>query len=180
MGALPKRDYWPTGDWVESSPQAQGMDADVVSRLQAYGHNSTPNIHGIVLIRHGYLVWEQYHHGFHRDSLHSVNPVTKSVVSALVGVALRKGLIDSLDRRLVDLLPDYAALLNDLAKQAITLRHLLCMTSGFPRLPIEEFPRSTHLLRDALARWHTRPARYFSMTTRAPTRCPRYWRAAPG
>jgi CubicO group peptidase (beta-lactamase class C family) len=152
MGAVRERNYWPTGDWVASSPHAQGMDADALSRLQAYGQDSTPNIHGIAVIRHGYLVWEQYHHGFHRDSLHSVNSVTKSVVSALVGIALHEGLIDNLDRHLVDLLPDDAILLDDLAKQAITLRHLLCMTSGFPRLPIEEFPHRAHLLRDALTR----------------------------
>jgi hypothetical protein len=58
MAALPERDYWPTGDWGESSPHAQGMDADMLSRLQAYGLAGTPNIHGIAVIRHGYLVWE--------------------------------------------------------------------------------------------------------------------------
>ena len=152
MGTLRVRDYWPTDGWVEASPHAQGMDADVLSALLDYGQDSTPTIHGLAVIRHGYLVWEQYYQGFHRDSLHSVNSVTKSVVSALVGAALHAGLIDSPDRRLVDLLPEHVGLLNDPAKQAITLRHLLTMTSGYPQLPIEEFPRRTHLVQDALAR----------------------------
>ncbi len=77
---------------VESSPHDQGMDADVLARLQAYGHDSTPSIHAIAVIRHGYLVWEQYHQGFHRDSLHSVNSVTKSIVSALRGCCPPRGI----------------------------------------------------------------------------------------
>ncbi len=133
-------------------PCAQGMDPDLLSRLQAYGDESTPTVHGIAVIRHGYLVWEHYHHGFHRGSYHSVNSITKSVVSALVGIALREGLIDSIDRRLVELLPEYADILAAPLKQAITLRHLLSMTSGFPRLPIEDFPHRDHLVEAALAR----------------------------
>ncbi len=70
-----------------------------------------------------------------------------------MGVALREGLIDSLDRRPGRSSPQLCVtLLNVPGKQAITLQHLLCMTSGFPRLTIEEFPRRTHIVRDALAR----------------------------
>ncbi len=147
-----RRDYWPTNGWEESSPLAQGMDPDRLSQLQVYGDTGTPSIHGIVVLRHGYIVWERYHHGFHRGSYHSINSVTKSVVSALVGIALRERLIADLDQPLVEFFPDDAGLLDDPGKQAITVRHLLSMTSGLPRVPIEEFPRHSHLVEAALAR----------------------------
>ncbi len=152
MGAQARADYWPTDGWEEASPRACGMDPDLLYRLRAYGDESAPAVHGIAVVRHGYLVWEHYHHGFHHGSYHSVNSVTKSVLSALVGVALREGLLDSLDRRVADLLPAYASLLDDPGKRALTLRHLLRMAGGFPPMPIEEFPRLERPVEAALAR----------------------------
>lgn len=63
--------------------------------------------------------------------------VAKCVLSALVGIALEKGIVKSLDSRLGDCLP---AVPPD--KFEITLRHLLTMTSGMPFTDkIPEMPR---------------------------------------
>jgi len=83
-------------------------------------------------VRHGVLIFERYYRGFTPDSYFTVNSVTKSVLSALVGIALRDGLIDSLDRPLASLLP---AAREHAEKGAITLRQILSMTSGLPYGP---------------------------------------------
>jgi CubicO group peptidase (beta-lactamase class C family) len=57
--------------------------------------------------------------------------VTKSFTSALTGIALREGLLRSLDQKLSELLPEYFNARSDARKRDITLRHLLTMTAGF-------------------------------------------------
>jgi len=69
------------------------------------------------------------------DALH-VWSVTKSVTSALIGIALDEQIIGSLDETLDELLPDYRRFMTREEKQ-ITLRQLMDMTAGFP--PDEPF-----------------------------------------
>jgi CubicO group peptidase (beta-lactamase class C family) len=64
-----------------------------------------------------------------RDSLHDVRSVTKSVVSALTGLALADGAIKSLDQPVVEWFPEYPEL-NTADRRRLTLRHVLGMTSG--------------------------------------------------
>ena len=64
------------------------------------------------------------------DALH-VWSVTKSVVSALIGIAIAEQIIPSLDATLVELLPRYQKFLTA-EEKGITLRQLMTMTAGFP------------------------------------------------
>ncbi len=90
------------------------------------------NIDSIIIVRHGRLVLEEYFCDFYgRDYEHNVTTVTKSVVSALTGIALELGFINSLDEPVYSFFPGYEK--NEhwsQAKNRITLRHLLTMTSG--------------------------------------------------
>ena len=83
----------------------------------------------LLVARNGRLVVEEYFGGARANTLHDVRSVTKSVVSALTGIALERGDIRSLDDPVSDylgsLVPDL-----DPDKGAITIRHLLTMTSG--------------------------------------------------
>lgn len=56
--------------------------------------------------------------------------MTKSLSSALVGIALKKGLIKSLDTRVADYFPEYQDVIRDDRMKAITIRHILTMSSG--------------------------------------------------
>src|SRR5712691_4178135 len=98
-------DYWPTHEWRVSSPEAQGMDSTVLARMHAFGLDTDPPANGFVVVRHGYIVYEEYFHGFDRDSYQSVNSVTKSVLSMLVGIALGEGLLRSVDQPLAEFFP---------------------------------------------------------------------------
>jgi CubicO group peptidase (beta-lactamase class C family) len=126
-----QRDYWPTNDWKQANPQDMSMDADRLARMHAHLHENVPGLHGLLIVRHGYLVFEEYYQGFHRGSYSSISSATKSVVSQLVGVALAQGLLSRLDQPMLDFFPEYAALEPDPRKHAITLRHLLCLQTGF-------------------------------------------------
>ncbi len=114
--------------WPVSSPEEQGMDsarlAAMLKQIQADGRN----IHSILIARHGTLVLEAYFHPFNRETPHNLYSCTKSVTSALMGIALDKGLVPGIDAPVHTLFPD--VVLDSPEKEAITLRHLLTMSSG--------------------------------------------------
>src|SRR5262245_13991019 len=47
-----------------------------------------PEIHGVLIARHGKLALEEYFHGFHRDALHDTRSASKSLASVLAGAAI--------------------------------------------------------------------------------------------
>lgn len=105
--------------------------------------NAYPNIHSVLLMQDNILVYEQYWNGIdhnrstnftgptvhHRDSLHDIRSITKSITSAAVMISFEKGMIESLDQRLFDFFPEFSHYA-DGKKTQITIRHLLTMTSG--------------------------------------------------
>jgi CubicO group peptidase (beta-lactamase class C family) len=133
-----RRDYWPTNDWRRAEPRDMGMNADRLAQMHAHINENVPGLLGLLIVRHGYLVFEEYYHGFHRDSYNSISSATKSVISQLVGVALAQGLLTDLDQPVLDFFPEYAAKEGDPRKRAITLRHLLSLQTGFStKIPSE-------------------------------------------
>ena len=63
------------------------------------------------------------------DGRSNIRSAAKSIVALLIGIALRDGLISSLDQTLGDLLPDEFTPSIDSTKRDISLRHLLTMTT---------------------------------------------------
>jgi CubicO group peptidase (beta-lactamase class C family) len=55
----------------------------------------------------GFLVYEKYYNGTTADELQSMHSATKSVTSALIGVALHQGYILSLDNKVMDYYKEY-------------------------------------------------------------------------
>ncbi len=122
--------YWPTETWRTSTPEQQGMDsARLVEMLDHIQERGYP-LHGIAIVRNGYLVMETYFYPFRAEDRHYIASCTKSFVSALIGIALAQGDIDSIDHNLLDFFPDRTVANRDTQKQAITLEHLLTMSSG--------------------------------------------------
>jgi CubicO group peptidase (beta-lactamase class C family) len=83
------------------------------------------------VIRHGYLVFERYYRGFGPEDAQDTQSVTKSVISALVGIALEHGYLQSLDQKAVGFFPEAERMVRDERIYTITLRHLLTMSAGF-------------------------------------------------
>jgi CubicO group peptidase (beta-lactamase class C family) len=136
MMAYPQRSYWPIGDWQEVDAQRIGIDSAHLAEMEVYIAERLPGLHGLLIVRHGYLAFERYYQGFHRGSYHSISSATKSVISILIGVALAQGLLTDLDQPVLDFFPEFAVGEQDSRKYALTLRHLLRMQTGFAR----EFP----------------------------------------
>jgi CubicO group peptidase (beta-lactamase class C family) len=138
-----------TGDgWQTTSLADVGVDENVISEaINRINYKLFQNVHGILIVKGGKLVFEEYFSGqdlditrrelplvsktFDRNTLHYQASVTKSVTSALFGIARDKDLINSVDDPLFSYLPEYADL-KTAEKEKITLAHTLAMASGIP------------------------------------------------
>lgn len=132
-------------EWLESSPQEQGFNAQLLknAKIEAAHHEF---ILSLLVARHGSLVLELYQGDFSGQfTPFDIRSVTKSFVSALVGIALREGMLTSLDQRAFDFLQDYITPGMDRRKFDITIRHLLTMSAGFDHetSPTGQIPDNT-------------------------------------
>ncbi len=125
-------DYWPTAGWQSSAPEAQGMDSSLLAQMLEEITTNQTQIHSILVIRNGYLVTEAYFHPYVQDTKVHVQSVTKSVIGALVGIAVEKGAIKNEKSSVLSYFPDRMYANPSQNKNSILLEHLLSMSSGFP------------------------------------------------
>ncbi len=128
-------DYWPTQGWRTADPEDHGINMIHINAMEDYiadiGWGFA--LRSALIIRNGYLVYENYFGYPERmNETQNIYSCTKSVTSILVGNAIAEGHIANVDELLIDLLPNRVIDNLDEWKQAITLEHLLTMTSGLP------------------------------------------------
>ena len=110
------------------------------------------NVTGIVVQKNGIKVYENYFNGYTADNAVHVYSVTKSVFSVLIGIAIDKGYIKSLDQRVLDFFPDYIVETGEKTIQGVTIINLLTMTAPYKYKtePYEKFFASQNPIQDAL------------------------------
>jgi CubicO group peptidase (beta-lactamase class C family) len=117
-------------NWQESDPRDQGVDPAIIDTALSAGH-ALPFLHALLVVKDGVLIGEQYYGGAEPTDANTVMSVSKSFLSAIVGLAQREGYLH-VDQPIMDFFPDYSGGL-DSRKFRITIRQLLTMTAGFPR-----------------------------------------------
>lgn len=161
--------------WKTVNANSVGVDSDQLASLTK-SIRAWPElgVHAILIERSGGLIYEEYFDGFDEkwgqplgrvtmtpESKHDLRSVTKSVVSALVGIAHGEGAIKSLDEPVIRWFPEYPEL-DTPERRRVTLLQVLSMTSGFewneevpyndPRNDEIRMTRDTQPLRYALSR----------------------------
>jgi CubicO group peptidase (beta-lactamase class C family) len=120
----------PLAHWRDSTTEEQRLDAAAFAAVDRDIEARLGDIMSVVVVLQGRTAY-QYHRDGQPETLRDTQSVAKSALVALVGTALRQGLIPSLDAPVVELVPEWRALNADPRAQAITLRQLLSMTAGF-------------------------------------------------
>jgi CubicO group peptidase (beta-lactamase class C family) len=143
-------EYWPTDGWRSTTPEEQGMDSEKLSQMVEHIQQEKLDLHSLLIIRNGYLVNELYVYPFSAEQAHEIMSVTKSTISALVGIAIQKGYIKDVQQPLFSLLSDQEVANLDEKKKAITLEDLLTMTSG---LDCHENPAPGEAFMQASQNW---------------------------
>ena len=126
-------DYTPLAgdDWKVSTPAEQDLDSALVSELYRNA-SGLETIYGLLIIKNGHLIAEAYFNEGAPEKEALVQSVSKSYVSALVGIALEQGCLSSLDQKMMDFFPELTDQIADPRKAQITIRDLLQMRSGYP------------------------------------------------
>ena len=118
--------HFAPGDRDRIPATVEYSDGGVVKRVALNELLHTTGTHAFIVVRDNQVLSEDYFNGFARDSLCTAWSLSKSVTSALVGIAIAEGYIKGLDDPIVNYLPE----LKDQGLGAITIRNLLTMRSG--------------------------------------------------
>ncbi len=158
---------WPLKEWPVATPQSVGLNKD---SLQAFDRDIASgkygNVDGMVIIRHGKLVYQQYfqhdyekiygdsaritsalnpfdpggpynyynswwHPYYRRGDLHTMQSVTKTITSVIIGVATSRHEFPDLSARVLSFFDTTRVKNIDDRKRRMTIRDLLTMTAGF-------------------------------------------------
>lgn len=122
--------YWPTDGWRESTPEKQGMDTGILTEMLDEIIEQNHQIDSISVIRSGYMVLDVAVHPYRNSTKHIIHSCTKSIISALIGIAIEQGYLEGVDQPLLDIFSDREVANQDPEKEAINLEHVLTMSSG--------------------------------------------------
>jgi CubicO group peptidase (beta-lactamase class C family) len=133
--APPDPEYWPTRQWQTASPESQGVDSRQLQAMLALIREERIPLDTLTIVRHGYIVFDRTFPPFKPDDLHELHSATKSIMSALVGMALSDARFAgatklSVNTPVFEFLPVRRAANLDERKRAMTLEHVLTMTTG--------------------------------------------------
>jgi len=106
------------------------MSSEKLIKVYQYAANPKINTQGIAVIRKGYIVGEDYFDGFTMNSRHESFSVAKSFSSALIGIAIGKGLIKGVDEIIAKYYPQWQTPETPETKKRMTIEDVLTMRSG--------------------------------------------------
>jgi CubicO group peptidase (beta-lactamase class C family) len=135
-------------EWQAVSVEEAGFVRGLGERLDQFVlTGEAANIHGIIIVRRGRLVFENYYEGndqvrgldgrahfervaFSAERGHELRSISKSIVGLLYGIALHEAKVPPLDAPLLAQFPDYSDLPDLEQRRRWTIRHALTMTLG--------------------------------------------------
>jgi CubicO group peptidase (beta-lactamase class C family) len=120
-----------------------------LEKLISTGYNNTA---GIIVLKNGKTVYENYFNEYTATNPVHIASVTKSIVSALIGIAIDQGHIKSIDQKVLDFFPDYVVDRGEKTIQHITIKNMLTMTAPYKyeSEPYEKFFASENWIKTAL------------------------------
>lgn len=107
------------------------MEQGQIVRLENIIGKDYSNMTGMVILKDGKVVYENYYNGCTEANRIHVFSVTKSIVSILLGIALDKGCIDGVGQKVLGFYPEYTVKRGEKTIQNITIRDMLTMTAPY-------------------------------------------------
>jgi len=128
------------------------MNREKIRELEKVVNSDYSNTVGIIVQKNGIKLYEKYFNGYTVDNAIHVCSVTKSIFSALIGIAIDRGYIKSVDQKVLDFFPNYIVKAGEQTIQGISIKNLLTMTAPYKyeSEPYEEFFASADWVEAAL------------------------------
>jgi CubicO group peptidase (beta-lactamase class C family) len=112
---------------IVATPAATPSKPDVPGAIREA--STLPQLHSLLVSSRGELILEHYAPGRRASRLANVKSASKSIIAALVGIAIDRRLISGVDQPIVSYFPELRRE-TDPRKQTITIEDLLTMRSG--------------------------------------------------
>jgi len=108
------------------------FDTTLIYRLFSQVVTGGNKLHSVLVVKDGQLIIEEYFNNHSVNKQHDMRSVTKSIRSILLGIAIDKGFIESVNDPITKYLKSHNPEKNpDNRKEEITIKHLLTMSSGW-------------------------------------------------
>ncbi len=120
----------PAATWPQSTPEAQGMSSVELAVMLERIVESNPGIRSLMVVRHGNVVLDARIAPFRRGDRQDIHSCTKSVLSAVVGIAIARGDLPDIDTPVLEFFSEQDIAHLDEEKRELTLEHLLTMSAG--------------------------------------------------
>jgi CubicO group peptidase (beta-lactamase class C family) len=121
---------FPGEEWAASAPEEQGMSSEKLTEVFETIDEWHPGTNSAIITRNGYIVAEMYRNGYDPEIKQWIYSATKSITTALIGIAADQGLLQK-DELIVDVFKDREIQNIDESKNSIMIKDLLTMRSGF-------------------------------------------------
>lgn len=110
----------------------EGMNIERLAELAGAMHfGEFPDLHSLLVMRNGRMVLERYFNGSGPDDVHTMQSVTKSFASALVGIAVSQGHMADVEELVLDFFPQWKSELSQDPRRAVQrLEDVLTMRTG--------------------------------------------------
>lgn len=119
--------------WSAVSLSSLGADRSLIDEMvQKIEAGTFTGISSVLVAVQGEIAIEEYFGEFDQTKLHSTRSASKAITSALVGIAIDKNFIEGVETKVLPFFPEYNGQIQnwDERKNAISIGHLLSMTSG--------------------------------------------------
>lgn len=111
--------------------EKSGLDTTLLAEMvRKIVDRTYPNVHSVLIIKDGKLVFEEYVYEYSKNTLHELRSATKSFISALTGIAIDKGYIKSVNEKVLSYFPEYTFENNTEVLNKLTIENLLTNQSG--------------------------------------------------
>jgi len=123
-GAASSREY------LVSTPESDRMAESLADVYDEAAGLDT--LYSLLVVKDGTLIAEEYFNSGSAAQQTLIQSVSKSYLSALVGIAIDQGCLSSVDQPMVGFFPEVAGRVSDPRKLGITIRQMLQMRAGYP------------------------------------------------
>jgi CubicO group peptidase (beta-lactamase class C family) len=114
----------------EESSKKFDDQSDELSKI-VYKAKKISFLKSLIVMRNDKVIVEEYLNGGRPDQLNDIRSASKSILSGILGCAIRDGHIDSIDQKIIDFFPEYKSDKLDPRIYDLRIRHLITMRSGF-------------------------------------------------
>ncbi|MCL2405771.1 MAG: serine hydrolase, partial [Defluviitaleaceae bacterium] len=107
------------------------MNQSQILELESVICKDYGNIAGMIVQKHVKVLYENYFNGCTSTTPIHVFSITKSIISILVGIAIDKGYIRSVEQKVLEFFPDYITKRGEKTIQTVTIKNMLTMTAPY-------------------------------------------------